>query len=101
MSFKMEFGYPKEAEKAKKEGWPVLIPIGTMEYHSTICPYGCDTLIAMGIAEKCVNLTTVTLLFSNEYSERIFLFIKSIFSLFSLPKIIFSTIVTLLIFFLL
>jgi hypothetical protein len=30
MSFKMEFGYPKEAEKAKKEGWPVLIPVGTM-----------------------------------------------------------------------
>lgn len=52
MSFKMEFGYPKEAEKAKKEGWPILIPIGTMEYHSTICPYGCDTLVSVGVAEK-------------------------------------------------
>lgn len=52
MSFQMEFGYPREAEKAKKEKWPVLIPIGTMEYHSAHCPYGCDTLVAMGIARE-------------------------------------------------
>lgn len=52
MSFKMEFGYPREAEKAKREKWPVLIPIGTMEYHSAHCPYGCDTLVAMGIARE-------------------------------------------------
>jgi len=52
MSFNMEFGYFKEAEKAKAERWPVLIPIGTMEYHSAHCPYGCDTLVAMGIARE-------------------------------------------------
>lgn len=52
MSFNMGVGYFKDAERAKKEKWPVLIPVGTMEYHSTHCPYGCDTLIAMGIAEK-------------------------------------------------
>lgn len=52
MSFNMEFGYPREAEIAKKEKWPILIPIGTMEYHSTHCPYGCDTLVAMGIARE-------------------------------------------------
>ena len=52
MSFNMEWGYPEEAEKAKKERWPILIPVGTMEYHSDHCPYGCDTLVAMGIAEK-------------------------------------------------
>ena len=34
-SFKMENGYPLEAEQAKKEGWAVLLPVGTMEYHST------------------------------------------------------------------
>lgn len=51
-SFNMAFGYYKEAEIAKKEHWPVLIPVGTMEYHSTHCPYGCDTLTCMGIAEK-------------------------------------------------
>lgn len=52
MSFNMEVGYPKEAEKAKKEKWPILIPVGTMEYHSTHCPYGCDTLVALGTAQK-------------------------------------------------
>lgn len=52
MSFNMEFGYPREAEKAKAERWPVLIPVGTMEYHSTHCPYGCDTLVALGIARE-------------------------------------------------
>lgn len=51
-SIKMEFTYPRELERAKKEKWPVLIPIGVMEYHSTICPYGTDTLVAMGIIEK-------------------------------------------------
>lgn len=51
-SFQMAYGYPLEAERAKKEGWPLLIPIGTMEYHSTHCPYGCDTLVAQGICER-------------------------------------------------
>ena len=44
-SFDMAFGYPLEAEKAKKENWAVLLPVGTMEYHSTHCPYGCDTAL--------------------------------------------------------
>lgn len=51
-SFNMEFGYYKEMEKAKAERWPIIIPVGTMEYHSTHCPYGCDTLVAMGIARE-------------------------------------------------
>lgn len=51
-SIRMEFTYPKELEKAKAERWPVLIPIGTMEYHSSICPYGCDSLVAMGLIDK-------------------------------------------------
>ena len=51
-SFEMIFGYPKEAEQAKKERWPILIPVGTMEYHSTHCPFGCDGLVAKGIADK-------------------------------------------------
>ena len=51
-SIKMEMSYPKELEKAKKERWPILIPIGTMEYHSTICPYGCDALVANGLVDK-------------------------------------------------
>jgi len=52
MSFNMEWGYPKEAQKAKEERWPIIIPVGTMEYHSAHCPYGCDTLVSMGTAQK-------------------------------------------------
>lgn len=51
-SFKMELSYPREVEQAKKEKLPILLPIGTMEYHSTHCPYGCDTLVAQGVCER-------------------------------------------------
>ena len=51
-SFNLATGYPREAEKAKKEEWAVLLPVGTMEYHSTHCPYGCDTLVAQGVCER-------------------------------------------------
>ena len=65
MSFHMEFGFPREAEKAKKERWPVLIPVGTMEYHGPHCAYGCDALVSTGIAERiaqkrdCVIMPTI------------------------------------------
>lgn len=64
-TFRMETSYPREVEKAKKENWPVILPVGTMEYHSSICPYGCDALVAQGVAEKigektdCIILPTV------------------------------------------
>ena len=61
-SFKMEFGYPLEAERAKKENFAVLLPIGTMEYHSTHCPYGCDTLVAQGVCEKVAEKVDAMLL---------------------------------------
>ncbi len=51
-SFNMAYSYPLEVERAKKEHWPVLIPVGTMEYHSTHCPFGCDALVSQGMAEK-------------------------------------------------
>ena len=64
-SFNMAFGYPKEMAIAKEERWPILIPIGTMEYHSTICPYGCDALVSEGFIREmskkidCVVMPTV------------------------------------------
>ena len=60
-----ETSYFKEVEKAKKERWPILIPIGTIEYHSTTCPYGTDALIAKGMIDEvakrmdCVVMPTV------------------------------------------
>ena len=49
---KLEYIFPKEIEKAKTEGWPLVIPIGTVEYHGPHCAFGCDTLIPMGILER-------------------------------------------------
>lgn len=51
-SFEMAYSYPKEVEKAKKENWPIFLPVGTMEYHSVHCPYGCDIMVADGVAKK-------------------------------------------------
>ncbi len=53
MSFiKMETSYPKEVEQVKNECRAVFLPVGTMEYHSHHCPFGCDTLVAQGVCEK-------------------------------------------------
>ena len=55
MKIDMAFSYPKEVEQIKKECKAVFLPVGTMEYHSYHCPYGCDTLTALGIAEKVAD----------------------------------------------
>lgn len=54
-SVNMELSYPKEIDRAKRERWPFILPVGTMEYHSTHCPYGTDTLTAVGIAREVAN----------------------------------------------
>ena len=61
-SFEMAYSYPREVEKAKKEEYAVLLPVGTMEYHSAHCPFGCDTLIPMGIAQKVAEKTNAMIL---------------------------------------
>ncbi|MBO7149576.1 MAG: creatininase family protein [Clostridia bacterium] len=57
MKINMETSYPKEVEQVKRENLPVFLPVGTMEYHSHHCPFGCDTLVANGIAEKVAEIT--------------------------------------------
>ena len=52
MKIDMAMGFPKEIEKAKADKLPVLIPVGTMEYHSEHCAYGCDSLVSIGIIDK-------------------------------------------------
>ena len=49
---RLEFLFPKEIEKAKKENTPLVIPVGTIEYHGPHCSFGCDTLIPLGLLEK-------------------------------------------------
>ena len=44
--------FPSEMQYAKKEKWPLIIPVGTLEYHGPHCAFGCDTLIALGLLKK-------------------------------------------------
>ena len=57
MKIDMAMGFPKEIEKAKADRLPVLIPVGTMEYHSEHCAYGCDSLVSIGIIDKITEKT--------------------------------------------
>ena len=57
MKVNMEAAYPLEVEKIKEECKPVILPVGTMEYHSYHCPFGCDTYTALGVAEKFAEAT--------------------------------------------
>ena len=61
-SFLMERAYPLEVNRAKEEGWAVLLPVGTIEYHSTHCPYGCDGLVAQGVCEEVAKKVDAMLL---------------------------------------
>jgi creatinine amidohydrolase/Fe(II)-dependent formamide hydrolase-like protein len=56
MKIEMGFSYPKEVEQIKSECKPVFLPVGTMEYHSHHCPFGCDTLTALGVAERVADI---------------------------------------------
>ena len=49
---KMEFSYPEEVNRIKENCLPVFLPVGTMEYHSHHCPFGTDTMVALGVSEK-------------------------------------------------
>ncbi len=49
---RMEKAFPREAKRAKEERWPLIIPVGTMEYHGPHCAFGCDTLIVEGLLER-------------------------------------------------
>lgn len=49
---KLEYIFPKEIEKAKAERTPLILPVGTIEYHGPHCSFGCDTLIVTGLLER-------------------------------------------------
>lgn len=49
---RMEYGFPPELEKAKKERWPLCFPVGVMEYHAEHCALGCDVLIPYHLLQK-------------------------------------------------
>ena len=58
---RMEFAFPKETEKAKKERWPLIICVGTVEYHGPHCVFGCDTLIVQGLLERLEKINDIVI----------------------------------------
>jgi creatinine amidohydrolase len=49
---RLELASFRDVESAKKRQVPLVIPVGTIEYHGPHCALGCDTQIAIGIAEE-------------------------------------------------
>ena len=48
----LELGLPRELEDKKARRVPLVIPVGTIEYHGPHCSLGCDTQIAIGLLER-------------------------------------------------
>lgn len=63
---RFETAFHREIEEAKKNRWPLIMPLGVLEYHGAHCAYGTDGLIPQGLAYrleekhkgKCVILPT-------------------------------------------
>ncbi|MHB9033047.1 MAG: creatininase family protein [Anaerolineae bacterium] len=49
---KLELGLPRELDDAKQRRLPLVIPVGTIEYHGPHCALGCDTQITVGLLEQ-------------------------------------------------
>lgn len=56
---KLELGLPSELEELKARRVPLIIPVGTIEYHGPHCALGCDTQIARGITEALARETEI------------------------------------------
>ncbi len=52
---------PEQLKRAVAEKWPVLIPVGAIEYHGDHMPIGTDTLIAEGICQRIAERAEVVL----------------------------------------
>ena len=44
--------FPEQLQAAKEKRVPLILPIGTIEYHGPHCTYGCDGLIAQGLVAE-------------------------------------------------
>ena len=49
---RLENAYPEQLEEAKKKNIPLIIPVGTIEYHSMHMPLGTDTQVAYHMLER-------------------------------------------------
>lgn len=49
---RFEFAFHRELEEAKNKRWPLIIPLGVLEYHGPHDAYGTDGLIPEALARK-------------------------------------------------
>ena len=42
---RLEYMMTRDVQEAKEKNLPVIIPIGTIEWHGPHCALGCDTLL--------------------------------------------------------
>ena len=49
---RLEYMMTRDVQEAKEKNLPVIIPIGTIEWHGPHCALGCDTFVCTGLADK-------------------------------------------------
>ena len=49
---RLEYLMQNDLHAIKEKKIPVVIPIGTMEYHGPHCALGCDTMVCQGVLEE-------------------------------------------------
>jgi creatinine amidohydrolase len=64
----LDHSFPKERDYVQKNRIPLVIPAGTVEYHGPHCSYGCDTLVAEGLAKKLAEKKEIMLAPTISYS---------------------------------
>ena len=64
----LDHSFPKEKEYVQKNRIPLVIPAGTVEYHGPHCSFGCDTLVAEGLARKLAEKKEIMIAPTISYS---------------------------------
>ena len=64
----LDFSFPREMKRVQEEKIPLVIPAGTVEYHGPHCSFGCDTLVAEGLAKEVAKRREIMLAPTISYS---------------------------------
>ena len=64
----LDHSFPRERDYVKENKIPLVIPAGTVEYHGPHCSYGCDTLVAEGLAKKLAEKKEIMIAPTISYS---------------------------------
>lgn len=58
---RLEYLMQGDLPEIKEKNTPIVIPVGTMEFHGPHCALGCDTMIAIGALEKLAEKKDIVL----------------------------------------